>query len=166
MRRVFLFLIGLIFTTLIHCSKDDVVNPDAGKEIARIFFLGAVDMNVEELRGDPENRITCQLVQTLGPGILVTIWEDNNRRFQLEFLNVFNTGFMFKDGYARYIDESGAVYESNGASLKDVEINWQQNFEICEFTFKAKPDPVVLISGAETVHIDSLRIEALREDDL
>lgn len=161
-------LSGLVSVLLLTCNKDDSVNPDAGKEIARIFLVGATDMDVEEVRGAPENDITCQLVQTLGPGIQVTVWDANNRRFQLEVLNVFNTGFMIRDGSAAYVSENGTVYESNGATVIDVEISWQNNLEMCEFTFKAKPNPVALISQntAETVHLDSLRIQTLREDTL
>jgi len=161
--RFFVLIVVVCTVIILNCSDKGTSNSNPEKETARVFFIDITNnMDVEELRGAPENKITC--LQTLGPGIRVMVRDQKNQRLQLEFENVPNTGFLIKDGYATFKDENGTEYVSTGASVKDVEISWQPNLELCEFNFKAS-NPVQLISNnAGSVQLDSLRIVTLRED--
>jgi hypothetical protein len=104
-------------------------------------------------------------VTTLGPGIRVLVTDENNRKFRLDFEDVKEVGFYIRNGYAAYTDENGTSFESIDYSMQNVEIYWRENLDICEFAFKAKPNPVQLFHNSQSVSIDSLRIETLREDD-
>ena len=157
--------LSLVF--VFTCSNKGTSNPNAEKEIAQIFFLGAEDINTAEVAGDIDNRITCKKEVTLGPGIRVLVTDEKNRKFRLDFESVESTGFFLRNGYAEYTDENDTVFGSIGYSLQNVEIYWRENLDLCEFTFKAKPNPVELRSQTgNIVLIDSLRIESLREDDI
>jgi hypothetical protein len=150
---------------IINCGDKGTSNSDPGKEIARIFFVNEENIDTEEVVGDVDNRITCEQVGSLGPGIRVLITDEDNRSFRLDFEFVSNTGFIFKDGYAEYVNDAGSTYKTTGNALKAVEISWRENLDMCEFTFKAK-NPIQLSSQSDIVYIDSLRIETLREDDI
>ena len=156
--------LSLVF--VLTCSNKGTSNANAEKETAQIFFLGAEDINTVEVAGNIDDRITCRQEETLGPGIRVLVTDESNRRFRLDFESVQSTGFILRNGYAAYTDENGTEFGSIGYSLQNVEIYWRENLDLCEFTFKAKPNPVELRSQTDIILIDSLRIETLREDDI
>ena len=164
--RLMIIILSLVF--VIKCGDKGTSKSDPGKEIARIFFLNEPNIDTEEIAGDLDNRITCKLVGTLGPGIRVIVKDENNRSFRMDFHSVRDPGFVFRDGYAQYIDENGTPFESNENALKNVEISWRENLDFCEFTFKAQQSAIQLTStnNADVVLVDSIRIETLREDDL
>jgi hypothetical protein len=156
-----IFIVSLMF--VINCGDKGTSNSNPDKEIARIFFLNDANIDTEEVVGDVDNRITCK--QSLGPGIRVLITDEDNRSFRLDFEFVTNTGFIIKNGYAKYTNVNGTPFESNGYELENVEIFWRENLEMCEFTFKTQ-NPIRLTSNtAQDVLLDSIRIETLREDD-
>lgn len=167
MRTFGLMIIILSLMFVFKCGDKGTSNSDTGKEIARIFFLDENDIDTEEISFDPDNRITCKKVVTLGPGIRVIVIDQNNRRFQIDFENVSeNNGLKIVNGFAEYINGNGIKYETIGPALQNVDIDWRDNLEFCEFTFKAHLNPVELRSQNDIIRIDSLRIETRREDDL
>jgi hypothetical protein len=159
---LFMVVLGLSF--VLNCKDKNVTNGDKEKESARIFFIdNSNDMDVEEIVGAAENRITCKQIILPPPGILVNVKDYEGREFRLEIDNVTTTEFQLRNAYAEYKDTNGEVYKTL-SDLQDVEIYWRDNLQICEFTFGAAQTQ--LFSQSNTfVTLDSLSIKTLREDD-
>jgi hypothetical protein len=154
----------LLFT--LTCKDKNVSNENPEKETAKIFFGDGTYMDVEEIVGAAENRITCKQT-TPAPGIVVNVRDSDGREFRLEIDNVTTTGFQFHNAYAWYKDVNGEEYETPSLSdLQNVEIYWRDNLEVCEFAFGSGQTITQLFSqNAQIVVLDSLNIRAFREDD-
>jgi hypothetical protein len=159
-----LFVVMSVLLFTITCKDKNVSNANPEKETAKIFFGNGTYMDVEEIVGASENRITCKQV-TPGPGILVNVTDYDCRVFRLEIDNVVGTGFQIVTAYATFEDTNGEVYVSPVPGLQNTEIYWEDNLQICEFTFGSGQNVTQLISPNSQIVLDSLSIKAFREDD-
>ena len=159
-----LFVVMSVLLFAITCKDKNVSNANPEKETAKIFFGNGTYMDVEEIVGASENRITCKQVIP-GPGIFVNVTDYDGRIFQLEIDNVASTGFQIVTAYATFQDINGEVYVSPVPGLRNTEIYWEDNLQICEFTFGSGQNTIQLISPNSQIVLDSLSIKAFREDD-
>lgn len=157
-----LFVVLLSLLSILTCKDKNASNDNVEKELAKIFFEDGSYMNVEEIRGATENRITCK--QTIGSGILVFVRDFEGREFRLEIDNVTTTGDQFVTSYVHYRDVDGEIYETSSSGLASTEIAWWDNLMICTFKYEGDPEPLYSNSG-HILLLDSFSIEALREDD-
>lgn len=160
---LFMMVLGLSF--ILTCKDKNVTNGDKEKESARIFFADASnDIDVEEIVGVAENRITCKQIILPPPSILVSVKDQEGREFFLQVDNVTTTGFQLRSAYAKYKDINGEEYDTVN-DLQDVEIYWRDNLQMCEFTFGTGQVELFSQTSSNSVRLDSLHIETLREDD-
>jgi len=162
MKFFFLFVV-MLSLLILTCKDKSVSNEEVEKEFARVFFGDGSYINVEEIVGAVENRITCKQIIT-GPGILVYVRDYEGREFRLEIDNVTTTGAQFVTSYVHYKDTNGEVYETTSSGLPDTEISWWDNLTICTFKYGKGPAQLYSNSG-HILLLDSFSIEALREDD-
>jgi hypothetical protein len=161
--KVLNIVAGLFLLLFVFCSEEaGVVDGDGDKEFAQVFFSDiTLDIDVEEQRGTRPSAITTKSILTLGPGIRVLILDGDGNSLRLDIENASQNGLFdalveFKNG--------NTIYNSTGPTMSNVSVIWRGNLEICEFYFTDSP-PAKLFAGSDVIMLDSLKIQALREDD-
>jgi len=147
-----------------NCDKNDFSNTDPGKEIAKVYFLDAIyDIEVEEIRGARPSKITCNRENALGPGIKVSIVDNDGNLLLLLIDNADQTNIY--SASAEYTNQvENRIYKTTGATMQNVSVFWRENLDICEFYFNG-PSVVLRTATNHPVQIDSLSIQVLRQDD-
>ena len=161
--RVLNIVIVLFLLLFVFCSEETgIVDRDDDKEFAQVFFSDiTLDMNLEEIIGTHPSAITAKNVITLGPGIRILLIDGDNNSLRVDIENASQTGLY--DAIVEY-KNGNTIYNSSGPDMKNVSVIWRGNLEICEFYFTDE-QPVQLFAGSDVIFLDSLKIQALREDD-
>ena len=159
---IFPLLFALIIIPLLTgCDREEYQYSQRPEEVAKIYFTNPrynIDFKDEDT--GTQNSILCKLDPNLGPGIKVEIEDEEGNQLKLEFEDK-NTSGLFT-ARIKYYNKSENRWYSSG-SLEDVNTLWRGNLEICEFYFNGPRE--ALYSQNKSVQLDSLSIQALREDN-
>lgn len=164
MKSIPIFIIFVLFFVYVSCSSNDSVSTNPDTEFARVYFSDITyDMDVREVTGVRPSNITCKSVLTLGPGIRVLV-SDGKNTLRLDIENASQDGLY--PALVQYFNKNeNRTYETNGPAMQNVSIIWRNNLEKCEFYFTDGPSVQLRSATNDIVQIDSLKIQALREDD-
>jgi hypothetical protein len=164
MKYWILFAGMLLLFFVLDCDKNEFLNSDPGKEIAKVYFLDAAyDMDLEEIRGARPSKLTCNRENALGPGIKVSVLDNDGNLLLLLIDNADQTNIYLAS--AEYTNRGeNRVYKTSGAAMQNVSVFWRENLDICEFYFTG-PSVILRTATNHPVQIDSLSIQVLRQDD-
>jgi len=159
---IFLLLfVIIIIPFVVSCDREEYQYSQRPEEVAKIYFTDPrynIDFKDEDT--GTKNSILCKLDPNLGPGIKVEIEDANGNQLKLEFENQ-NASGLFTGRIKYYNKNENRWYSSS--SLEKVTTLWRGDLEICEFYFNGPRE--ALYSQNKSVQVDSLSIQALREDN-
>lgn len=164
MKRTLLFLLLFVMLgipLLMNCDREEYQYSQRPEEVAKLYFTDPkynIDFKDEET--GTKNSILCKLDPNLGPGIKVEIEDAEGNQVKLEFENQSASG-LFTARIKYYNKSENRWYSSS--SLENVNTLWRGDLEICEFYFDGPRE--ALYSQNKSVRLDSLSIQALREDN-